>query len=50
MSNKFMDWFGKHFSTISILVALLNLLIGNYVIGSLWVLIFLTDYQHKMKN
>ena len=47
MSNKFMDWFGRHFSTIAIVVAVLNLLLGNYVIGSLWVLIFLTDYQDK---
>lgn len=50
MSNKYFDWFGRHFSTIAIVVAALNLLLGNYIIGSLWVLIFLTDYQSKQNS
>lgn len=47
MSNKFFNWFGRHFSAIALVVAILNLMIGNYVIGSIWVLIFLTEYQNK---
>jgi len=50
MSNKFFGWFSKHFSTIALVIAVLNLLLGNYIIGSLWVLIFLTEYQIKKTN
>ena len=48
MSNKFLEWARKHFSTISISLGILNLLMGNFVIGSLWMLIWLTDYQDKL--
>ena len=50
MSNKLFDWFGRHFSTIALVVAILNLLLQNYIIGSLWVLIFLTEYQSKQNR
>ena len=38
------------FSTIALVVAILNLVLQNYIIGSLWVLIFLTEYQSKQKR
>ena len=50
MSNKLFDWFGRHFSTIALVVAILNLALQNYIIGSLWVLIFLTEYQSKQNR
>jgi hypothetical protein len=31
-------------------VAILNLVLQNYIIGSLWVLIFLTEYQSKQNR
>jgi hypothetical protein len=39
MSNRFLDWTTKHFAKIALTLGILNLLLGNYVIGCLWLLI-----------
>jgi hypothetical protein len=48
MRNRFLEWTRRHFAKIAITVGILNLLMGNFVIGSLWILIWLTDYQDKL--
>jgi hypothetical protein len=48
MRKQFLDWTTRHFAKISITLGILNLLLGNYVIGCLWLLIWLTDYQDKL--
>jgi hypothetical protein len=48
MRKKFLEWFARHFAKISITLGLLNLVMGNFAIGSLWILIALIEYQDKL--
>jgi hypothetical protein len=48
MRNSFLEWFARHSITISISLGLLNLVMGNFAIGSLWILIALIEYQDKL--
>jgi len=48
MRKQFLAWTSRHFVKISIALGLLNLLLGNFVIGSLWALIALIEYQEKL--
>ena len=48
MRIRFLEWFARHFATISCTLGLLNLVMGNFVIGSLWILIALIEYQDKL--
>jgi hypothetical protein len=48
MRKQFLEWFARHFDKIAITLGLLNLFMGNFVIGSLWILIALIEYQDKL--